>query len=74
MDDRLRTVTLNKRKKGLLKKAMELSLLTGAKIVLSIYDETENRLISYRSDDFEVIQRILANKLDFEENYTNDDY
>ena len=46
-DDKIRGVTLNKRKKGLIKKAMELSLLTDAEVVLSIYDKTEKKFADY---------------------------
>ena len=36
-DDKIRHVTLKKRRLGLLKKAMQLSKLTGAKIQLKVY-------------------------------------
>ncbi len=56
-NERLRQVTLNltqvtfyKRKKGLLKKAMEISLLCGVKVCLSIVDKTQKNIL-YMSDD-----------------------
>ena len=38
-------VTLNKRKKGLIKKAMEMSLLTGVNLILTIFDKEEGNVI-----------------------------
>ena len=37
----------HKRKRGLLKKAMELALLTDAFIVISVYDENEKRVTTF---------------------------
>ena len=48
-DQRLRIVTLNKRKKGLIKKAMEISLLTGVKIDLKLVNEDDARIVQYIS-------------------------
>ena len=55
-------VTLNKRKKGLIKKAMEISLLTGVHLVLTIFDKEEGKIIQYLSDSMEKFQAI--NKLE----------
>lgn len=38
-------MTLNKRKKGLIKKAMEISLLTGVHLILTIFDKEEGKII-----------------------------
>jgi hypothetical protein len=38
-------VTLNKRKKGLIKKAMEISLLTGVHLIITIFDKDEGKII-----------------------------
>ena len=43
-------MTLNKRKKGLIKKAMEISLLTGVHLILTIFDKEEGKIIQYLSD------------------------
>lgn len=50
-----RQICFAKRKRGLLKKAMELSILTGCKMVLGIIDDIDNKLTVYKSfeDDSE---------------------
>ena len=45
-----RNVTYCKRKKGLLKKAMEMSILCGQQVSVVIYDKSKDKLILYRSD------------------------
>ena len=54
----LNQICFVKRKRGLLKKAMELSILTGNKVMLAIFDEADNKLSLYKS--FE-IDSVLAN-------------
>lgn len=49
----LRNVTYCKRKRGFIKKAMELSVLCGQKISLLIYDERKNKMVSYHTTGFE---------------------
>ena len=54
-DDKIRRVTLKKRRVGLLKKAIQLSKLTGAKVQLKVYYAKDKSLIEYYShseDDF----------------------
>lgn len=55
-DKRKRTVIKNKRRHGLVKKALELSTLCNQKIVLTIYDQDFDRMIVYQShSDFDGI-------------------
>ena len=46
-----RNVTYCKRKKGLIKKAMQLSMLCGQEVYLSIFDEDKQKLVVYQSSD-----------------------
>ena len=46
-----RKVTLCKRKKGLLKKAIELSVLCDVDILMLIYDKQQQRVSHYASED-----------------------
>ena len=48
-DKSSRNVTFCKRRKGLIKKAMELSILCHKQIGLFIYDEKSRKMISYNS-------------------------
>jgi len=50
-DDRIRRVTFKKRRIGLLKKAIQLSKLTDAKVVLKVYHNEDESLIEYHSHD-----------------------
>ena len=46
-----RNITYGKRYKGLIKKAMELSMLCDQQIFLSIYDQTKEKLVIYSSKE-----------------------
>ena len=46
-----RNITYGKRYKGLIKKAMELSMLCDQQIYLSIYDKTKDKLVMYSSKE-----------------------
>lgn len=48
-DNNFRKISYCKRKKGLLKKAMELSLLSGHEVLLIIHNRTTDRTILYNS-------------------------
>ena len=75
-----RNVTYSKRKRGILKKAIELSILCGQDIFMVIFDKEKQKLIEFRSKlDFNPsIVESLTNKdisIQFKhELYTNHDY
>ena len=59
-DDRIRRVTFKKRRIGLLKKAIQLSKLTDAIVMLKVYHKEDDSLIEYYShteDDFNNITK-----------------
>eukprot|EP00658_Telonema_sp_P-2_P060488 TRINITY_DN4939_c0_g1_i2.p1 TRINITY_DN4939_c0_g1~~TRINITY_DN4939_c0_g1_i2.p1 ORF type:complete len:227 (-),score=45.91 TRINITY_DN4939_c0_g1_i2:133-813(-) len=55
-DVRVRKVTFNKRKAGLVKKAMELSLLCDCEVGLVVFT-SENKLYKYASEDLDKVVR-----------------
>lgn len=71
-DNNARRITYLKRKKGLVKKAMELSMLCEQKVMLAIYDENVGKLVFFSShDDFDVpsLQKVLHKSRDQQESY-----
>lgn len=59
-DERIKRVTFKKRRIGLLKKAIQLSMLTDAKVMLKVYNNQEKSLIEYYSHsehDFDNINK-----------------
>jgi len=61
-EDRKRTVTLNKRKTGLIKKAYELSVLCGCEIAMVVIDERGQSYLYGSSDATETFRRQLNSK------------
>ena len=62
VDQKARKVTYCKRKRGLLKKAVELSRICNQKIHISIFDENSKRLVQFNShSDFnpEYVTKLL---------------
>ena len=51
-DKTLRNITYSKRMRGLVKKAMELSIMCDQQISLVIFDQSKKKLITYNSDGF----------------------
>lgn len=72
-DKNQRNITFSKRKRGLLKKVIELSSLCGQDILMFIYDKTKSKIIEFRSDfnfdtDFvkKLVQASSNNNLNYE--------
>ena len=42
-----KTVTYNKRKRGIIKKAVEISVLCGQEVLLAIYNKVNNKFVIY---------------------------
>jgi hypothetical protein len=74
-NERIRQVTFYKRKRGLLKKAMELSLLCDVKVMLCIVDKNEKVLIfSSETDVRNFAQRYMTHPENARELYNHPDY
>ena len=63
-DNRANRITMKKRRIGLLKKAIQISNLTGTLVQLKIYNENDNSLVEFYSNsehDFDGISKDSAN-------------
>jgi len=77
-----RNVAFCKRKRGFLKKAIELSCLCDQRILIVIYDEERSRVVQFSSEDEFQIEAAydaikitkLPEKRNNYEKFTNDDY
>jgi histidinol phosphatase-like enzyme len=75
-----RNVTYSKRKRGILKKAIELSMLCGQDIFLVIFDKQKQKLIEFRSSmefDTKIVDSLTQKDIALHfkhEVYNNTDY
>ena len=46
-DENFKRITYSKRRKGVIKKAIEMSILCGQEIMLAIYSKVNNKLVMY---------------------------
>ena len=78
-DPKARHITYCKRKRGVLKKVIELSTLCGQDVCLAIFDNERHRMVDYRSNPsmtFETVQTLTSEPLASRfhmEHFTNDD-
>mmetsp|Transcript_204 Transcript_204/g.216 ORF Transcript_204/g.216 Transcript_204/m.216 type:complete len:359 (+) Transcript_204:287-1363(+) len=72
-NDRNRQATFTKRKSGLIKKAMELSILCDCEISLIVFN-SNNKLFQYTSNDMPNILERYAKATDIHTSLTNEDY
>ena len=70
-------VTLNKRKRGFLRKAIELHDLCGQEIMIQIYDKASNTLVTFQSNEEigpEAFKKMSKNENIKKESYRNQHY
>ena len=72
-DDTKRYVSFCKRKRGFLKKAIELSCLCDQYIHVTIFDKTKQRLVEYSSHD-EFSHRVVSNLINLNSGITHERY
>ena len=65
-------VKLNKRKRGFIRKAIELHDLCGQEIMIQIYDKASNTLVTYQSN--EKIGQNAFQKMSKDENIIKESY
>ena len=76
----LRNVTYCKRKRGFIKKAIEISILCGQQLSILMFDQRKNKLVSYSTGDFthesacKILSRHTETKNKKLEVYTDKDY
>ena len=68
-----RNITYRKRYKGLIKKAMELSMLCDQRIFISIYDQTKEKLVLYSSRET-IDTKYVEKLIDKNENLANENF
>lgn len=73
-NDKIREITFIKRKRGVIKKAMELSILCDVEVFFAIVDNENNFCIYNAENDFyKFIKNYLHNPIKTNENYDNND-